>query len=262
MNEISTLLDQLRDGTEILPSQPWPTNQIAVGPPAPTTTAITTQDLPVDPTVAIDVISIIQMPATDDQAVQTTTCSPNYRGNPYAQSNQSAAISDDDNCAVFIDGMTPLLSFERLFASLLGVGRIYACVIHAPRGEHGTSAVSITGWDRLTAEAIIATVTAGHLNLDGFTPGIRMNRTRVAAQSNQNGSRAIMISGPPCLLHREALEAFFAQYFYYQLDRVVVHVLTEYHAIIEIIFASYRNQAQAAHRTLRQNHPRRNEIRV
>ncbi|KAK7966446.1 uncharacterized protein PG986_000723 [Apiospora aurea] len=104
------------------------------------------------PTDGPDATSVIPSPPRfvprPAPAAHTTVGAPRhastkYRGNRLAPSNLSAAIPEDQNCALFIRNLPPWLTYAQLFAAFRGVGRFASVHINQANQEHATSAAKV-----------------------------------------------------------------------------------------------------------------------
>ncbi|KAK4155014.1 hypothetical protein C8A00DRAFT_32193 [Chaetomidium leptoderma] len=184
--------------------------------------------------------------------------SPNYRGDPDLLRNQSAAISAEGNCSLFLVGLAPDLTTHELLSGIRGVGRVYATHINPPVPERGHvySAAKLVFFERQGAEFFYdlysttgyATPRNPHLRAR-----VTWNRVR-SAEIDKEGrrSRVLLVSGPPAIVSRAFLGAYLDTKMVYQLDEVVHHGASDDggRVLLEFRFGSFRCQAEAARMAL------------
>ncbi|KAL2019315.1 hypothetical protein VTK56DRAFT_9782 [Thermocarpiscus australiensis] len=89
----------------------------------------------------------------DTHALLLKGFSPNYKGDPDLQRNQSAAIPADANCSLFLVGLAPDLTTRELLSGIRDIGRVYATHINPPDPKRGhfLSAAKVVFFERAAA---------------------------------------------------------------------------------------------------------------
>ena len=196
-----------------------------------------------------------------DQVIQSRVragVSPNYRGNHNLVSNLSAAITEDENCSLWIEGLEANVTVNRLLGAIRDVGRVWQCHIVAPSGGHSTAAAKLTFF---TAESAITLLgkclqqgSSRRLEVDGHLARVIYNRQRVAApRAPEDHTRVLVISGPPGIVNTQALTRYFNSLFVFQTDEIITLVAGQAINVLEWRFGSYRCQAQSAWEAIRGN---------
>jgi hypothetical protein len=177
--------------------------------------------------------------------------SSNYRGSATRPANYSEDISDAENTSVWLCGLSPATTYTTLMEKLVNTGKIYAVHINAPNGQHFTCAAKIQFWTVEGREWFIHTISRELINFDnGYKPTIELNRIKTSAQGLTNRSRVITITGPRAIVNEEILTRFFTETIVYQMDRIDDTRSTPEQGGMIWYFASFRLQAQSAHRKL------------
>ncbi|KAH6856387.1 hypothetical protein B0I37DRAFT_74682 [Chaetomium sp. MPI-CAGE-AT-0009] len=184
--------------------------------------------------------------------------SPNYRGDPALARNQSAAISAEENCSLFLVGLAPDLTTNDLLSNIRSTGRVYATHINPPdpaRG-HAYSAAKIIFFERAAAEHFYATYsTTGYATRrhPHLRARVRWNRVR-SGEVDIGGSRSrvLLVSGPRAVADEAFLRAYLDTKLTYQTDAVIYRGASDDGArvLLEFRFGSYRCQAEAARMAL------------
>jgi hypothetical protein len=73
--------------------------------------------------------------------------SENYKGDDTLRSNQTANISDDGTCSLWITDLPPVVSHQELLSAIYTVDRVRQVVINHPSRKQETSAAKITFFD-------------------------------------------------------------------------------------------------------------------
>lgn len=189
--------------------------------------------------------------------------SPNYRGNPDLERNRSALIPEEENCSVFITGLSPDLTTHLLLASIRNMGRIYATHINGPEPSRGhqTCAAKVVFFERVAAKRFFdryqstGFVVAGRPFYVGHVVWNRIRSGEVDVGGRK--SRVLIISGPRSLVNERSLFSYFASKIEFQVDEVITAAVsaaaamgTEERALVEFRFGSYRCQAESARMAL------------
>ncbi|KAI0599461.1 hypothetical protein F4775DRAFT_600014 [Biscogniauxia sp. FL1348] len=188
--------------------------------------------------------------------------SPNYRGNPYLATNQSADIPDALNTALWVTNLPPDCTHAMLLSSVRGCGKVYATVINPPspsppnltptpnptstQQQHITSASKLVFFDVAGAQALLRRAREGRFAVAGYVPRVRHNRIRSAARPPGPQSRVLHVEGPDRVVNEPFLAAFFAARFAYETECVVPLGRLAGRARLEWRFGSYRCQAESA----------------
>ncbi|KAK0665771.1 hypothetical protein QBC41DRAFT_349375 [Cercophora samala] len=160
--------------------------------------------------------------------------SPNYAGNPYKISNQSAEIEDHLNTCI------------------RGFGKIWATVINSPdiNKGHTHAAAKVTFFDAEPAQRFLACYgeesEEGGWRVGGHLVRVRPNRIKVAPSDKPaDHSRVLVISGPGHAVNWQTLRRVFeGEGISYQIDEVIPRPhRVEGWATLEVRFGSYRAQA-------------------
>ncbi|KAK3306850.1 uncharacterized protein B0T15DRAFT_484097 [Chaetomium strumarium] len=183
--------------------------------------------------------------------------SPNYRGNPDIPRNRSADIPPDQNCSIWLVGLSPTLDHHELLSGIRNVGRVYSVHINPPKLDQGGqghlgSAAKVVFFEREAAETFYE-----RFAHQGFwtpqNPDIRARVTwnrNMAAPFNVGGalSRVLLVRGPPAIVNWAFLRPYFESKFVFQIDELRHHGPINGGAgvLLEIRFGSYRCQAQSA----------------
>ncbi|EAQ87853.1 hypothetical protein CHGG_04472 [Chaetomium globosum CBS 148.51] len=103
--------------------------------------------------------------------------SPNYRGDPGLARNQPAAVPADENCSLFVVGLSPDLTTHELLSGIRNIGRVYATHINPPDPARGHlySAAKVIFFEREAAERFYTT----HASTGFATPQHPHLRARV-----------------------------------------------------------------------------------
>ncbi|KAK4444914.1 hypothetical protein QBC34DRAFT_307968 [Podospora aff. communis PSN243] len=181
--------------------------------------------------------------------------SPFYKGDTDILRNRSAEIPAEENCSLFITGLSPTTTTPQLLGAIRNVGRVYATHINGPEPDRGhmTCAAKVVFFERAAAERFYARFHTGfHIPAHpNHTGRVVWNRIR-SAEVDPNGrkSRVLLISGPKALVNETALRAYLSTKIQYQVEAVIpLHHATQ-RALIEFRFGSYRCQAEAARMAL------------
>ncbi|KAK8066646.1 hypothetical protein PG997_013393 [Apiospora hydei] len=175
--------------------------------------------------------------------------STKYRGNRLAPSNISAAIPEEQSCALFIRNLPPWLTYAQLFAAFRGVGRFASVHINQANQEHATSAAR----DRASAAELMRRIENGEMVLDGYLANAVWGRVRVPAKPHVGGSRAIRVTGHPFVVNTEHLLSYFNAHFHCNLEGMRLVNRGYATATVEVEFASFTNQAENAFRLIRKD---------
>ncbi|OIW31825.1 hypothetical protein CONLIGDRAFT_698119 [Coniochaeta ligniaria NRRL 30616] len=179
--------------------------------------------------------------------------SPNYLGNIYLERNRSANIPANENCSLFLTGLSPAVTVSRLLATIRHIGRIYAVHINAPQPErgHDTCAAKISFFDRQAADLFYHHHAAPGIRIPGypsFVARVVWNRVRTAAVNlPPYHTRVLMISGPSHFVNPPSLLAYFQSKLDFDVDEILEHGSgNRGKSLIEFRFGSYRCQAESA----------------
>ncbi|KAK7959324.1 uncharacterized protein PG986_004178 [Apiospora aurea] len=198
-----------------------------------------------------------------EQVVSLTQPSPAYEGNALHWRNVSADIADDENCSVFVTGLSPNIGYYDLMQQLR-FGRIVQTHINAPSGYYHTAAAKIVFWDRASAERFMGAVRSRQFAFVGYRIRATWNRVKVAPQdpADVTSSRVIRVHGPHEIVNEEAICAFLWDHFYFDLEEILVIEKSTSSCTLEIRFGSFWFQSENAFRFLREEHPDRESITV
>ncbi|KAI0009627.1 hypothetical protein F4779DRAFT_640347 [Xylariaceae sp. FL0662B] len=195
--------------------------------------------------------------------MRPTGASPNYRGNPWIEANQSADIPEELNTALWIMNLPPTCTYQQLLGAIRGCGKVYATVINPPQEAdsnnnnnlnrstgHMTSAAKLVFFDRLGAERLFAQSQSGHFIVGGYLPVVRPNRIKSKAREAGPQCRVLHIEGPSALVNEHFLVAFFQTKFTFQLETILT--LATHGAVTrqEWRFGSFRCQAESARQAI------------
>lgn len=174
--------------------------------------------------------------------------SPRYHGRHVASNASADHLTDEQNCAVFIRGLPPDVTYHELLGSIPRVGRVWRCFINGPTAQHATSAAKLVFYHPRSAAALLA-----HASSPGLT--VR-RRYRASACYNRiksprdacarYTSRVVMVTGHWRVVNPEALTDLFRRHFSFELDEASQIARVGRRAVVEYRFGSYGSQAQAA----------------
>jgi hypothetical protein len=175
-----------------------------------------------------------------------------YLGDPTVAGNQSANISDGENCALWIMGLSRFVTHTDLLAAIRGIGKIYAAVINPPIDTIPTSAAKLVFFERSQAERLMQLAVAGEFIVSGKPIyRVRWNKIKSAPHYYLWESRAIRITGPSKYMNFDFFENFFQSKFTYELDgRGIVPCYALGMASHEWHFGSLRCQAAWAKKAI------------
>jgi hypothetical protein len=178
--------------------------------------------------------------------------SSKYKGNIYLDENMSANIPADQNCALFIIGLPPLVTHHQILSAIRGIGRVYQCYVNPPEPEKGNlaAACKLIFFDRASAARFYDRyhVVGFRVCHDPQYEGrVVWNRIQTGAQEHSAGkSRVLWITGPPHIVNGPNLTRYFSARIKYDVDEVIHHGGNLESAVVEYRFGSYRCQAQMA----------------
>ncbi|GJC92766.1 F-box domain-containing protein [Colletotrichum higginsianum] len=175
--------------------------------------------------------------------------SPNYAGDASIARNQSAAIPDSENVAFWITNLPPRIR---------GMGRIWACVISPPAGDHATSAAKVVFFELAAAQKFLAHCSdpQRRLIVGGYVARVCLNRTKKAEENVEgNHSRVVIIQGNPSFVNPVTLLRHFSKNFEYDIDEIITHVLNSQMGHVEIRFGSWRSQAETSRQCIKAMYP-------
>ncbi|GKT48277.1 uncharacterized protein ColSpa_08458 [Colletotrichum spaethianum] len=184
--------------------------------------------------------------------------SPNYAGDATIARNQSAPIPDSQNVAFWITNLPPSVTCNELLGQIHGMGRVWACVISPPTGNHITSAAKVVFFELAAAQKFYAYCTnpQRRLIIGGYVAHVCLNRTKKAEEDvGGNRSRVVIIMGDPSFVNPRTLLRWFNNHFEYEIDEIITHVLNNEMGHIEIRFGSWRSQAEASRQAIKAVYP-------
>lgn len=109
---------------------------------------------------------------------------------------QRAEIPVSQSCSLHISNLPPDCTISQLLGSIRGVGKIYASNTRPPTDKYHTAAAKIVFWDRASVDRLLTRSFQGAFIIGRYTPHVRMNDHRVAAQPQSEQSRVLQIDGP------------------------------------------------------------------
>ncbi|EOO00982.1 hypothetical protein UCRPA7_3604 [Phaeoacremonium minimum UCRPA7] len=174
--------------------------------------------------------------------------SKDYKGKNTPR-NMSANIPNSENCSVFIVGLPPVLTTNRLLTHVRDVGRIYATVINAPdpSKEHYCSAAKIVFFEKSAAMKFFQKCEFDGFCIDGYKARVVWNRVKSAEQpGSKTRTRVLQIVGPSHFVNSASLTTYFHLKLEFQVDEILMIAQKADTNIIEYRFGSYRCQAEAA----------------
>ncbi|OIW31824.1 hypothetical protein CONLIGDRAFT_629510 [Coniochaeta ligniaria NRRL 30616] len=178
--------------------------------------------------------------------------SPNYRGNIYLARNRSADIPDNENCALFVIGLSPTITVTELLAAVRDTGRVYATHINSPEPHkgHETCAAKLIFFERRAAERFYDRHVLGGLKIPGhpgYAAKVVWNRIKSAAPDHpKNYTRVLMVAGPVRVVNPVFLTAYFKSKLQFDIDEVFDRGSMGDRRLVEYRFGSFRCQAEAA----------------
>ncbi|OBR14960.1 F-box domain-containing protein [Colletotrichum higginsianum IMI 349063] len=184
--------------------------------------------------------------------------SPNYAGDASIARNQSAAIPDSENVAFWITNLPPRVTHNQLLGQIRGMGRIWACVISPPAGDHATSAAKVVFFELAAAQKFLAHCSdpQRRLIVGGYVARVCLNRTKKAEENVEgNHSRVVIIQGNPSFVNPVTLLRHFSKNFEYDIDEIITHVLNSQMGHVEIRFGSWRSQAETSRQCIKAMYP-------
>ncbi|KAI1755753.1 hypothetical protein F4782DRAFT_366996 [Xylaria castorea] len=158
----------------------------------------------------------------------------------------------DTNASLWITGLSLDVTYHTLLRSVKKVGRVKQTYINGPNKKTpNTCAARITFFSRDAAQKLLDQAEKGDFLVEGIAPSVIGNRHARAEMPVNGRSRVLRIIGPREIVNREYLEAFWAQEFYWNTDRVsdCGNVRDELY-IIWYYLASWEGQASLARDTL------------
>ncbi|KAH6855356.1 hypothetical protein B0I37DRAFT_411353 [Chaetomium sp. MPI-CAGE-AT-0009] len=183
--------------------------------------------------------------------------SANYRGNYRLARNRPADIPQEENCSVYITGLSPNVTTHQLLAAIHNTGRVWANVISPPTRQHGMAAAKVTFFKAVAAQIFLARANGPGqpgFFVDGVRATVRPDRNRVAeAPEPDDHTRCISIAGPVDIVTVPYLMAHFSRDFVFEVDEIIPLVMGQSINILEWRFGSYRCQAQWGWRNLRED---------
>ncbi len=210
-------------------------------------------------------------------AASSRHLSPNYRGDPKNPNNQSANVPQEQNTSLFIENLPPDCTTRELLLHLRGTGKVYSLSVGAPTARIPTSCAKLVYWDRRGVDGLTARCDARRFIVRDYCPVVKPNWYRTAPQPAAAGrdndrSRVVLVEGPSSLVNQPRLEAFFARFFKWDTDEVLIHwenrprqprpdcgdgagagaIDTITTTSLEYRFASHRAQASEAFRRISQ----------
>ncbi|KAI0509386.1 hypothetical protein F5B22DRAFT_658138 [Xylaria bambusicola] len=194
--------------------------------------------------------------------LEQVTWPPNQSNCPSAH-DQPVNIPEEQNTSVWITNLPPTCTYAELLLSVRHAGhtgKIFATVIHPPRGNHATSAAKIVFFDVEGKTRLLSYAASGAFSVSGFLPNVIPNRNRTAARLPSPESRVLFISGPAEVVNWDFLCAEFQKLCSFDLEYIRQRVDNSTGRVtMEWAFASYRRQAERVYEAVR--HARYMEIR-
>ncbi|KAK1572845.1 uncharacterized protein LY79DRAFT_673983 [Colletotrichum navitas] len=184
--------------------------------------------------------------------------SPNYAGDATIPRNQSAPIPDSQNVAFWITNLPPNVTHSQLLGQIHGIGRIWACVISPPTGDHVTAAAKLVFFELAAAQKFYAHCSnpRRRLIVGGHVAHVCLNRTKKAEEDvGGNRSRVVVIMGDPSFVNPRTLLQWFRNHFEYEIDDIITHVLNKEMGHVEIRFGSWRSQAESCRQAIKTVYP-------
>lgn len=176
----------------------------------------------------------------------------------HTESNASANIPEDYNCAVWIRNLPPDVTYTELLGSIQQIGRVWCSYINVPDYvKHHTAAAKVVFYRPESARALLEFVFKQNPNIRGHFFKADLNRIKSAPHSLSDGtSRVLIVTGEDWFANETYLREWFAQQCQFQLDQTVTHIKVHGRAVIEFRFGSYRSQAEAGFKALTINRPK------
>ncbi|KAK1999563.1 hypothetical protein LX36DRAFT_655354 [Colletotrichum falcatum] len=184
--------------------------------------------------------------------------SPNYAGDATIARNQSAPIPDSQNVAFWITNLPPNVTHSQLLGQVRGMGRVWACVISPPTGDHVTAAAKLVFFELAAAQRFYAHCSnpRRRLIVGGYMAHVCLNRTKKAEEDvGGNRSRVVVIMGDPSFVNPHTLLQWFRSHFEYEIDDIITHVLNKEMGHVEIRFGSWRSQAESCRQAIKTVYP-------
>ncbi|KAL2203749.1 hypothetical protein CC79DRAFT_1070854 [Sarocladium strictum] len=180
----------------------------------------------------------------------------------HVDSNASADhLLPDQNCALWLTNLPPIVTYTQLLGSIRHFGRIWCTYINEPNNrEHVTAAAKVVFFSAQAAAAFLHAAwpsdMRGPMMIQGYPIKVAYNRIKYPEKPcGQGESRVLIVTGHPMFVNEEALSAFFRQRFIYQVDRVQTLIQTTSRAVVEFSFGSYRCQSQMGLMALEKDRP-------
>jgi hypothetical protein len=191
------------------------------------------------------------------QPFPSTKFSERYLGQ-HTDSNASANIPEEFNCAIWMRNLPPDVTYQELLGSIQGGGRIWCSYINHPDFEkHHTAAAKVVFYCAESARAFLQFVWTRTPEIRHYPIRADLNRIRSAPHSLSEGtSRVLIVTGEDWFADKDYLIEWFGQQCQFQFDRAVLHIKLNGRAVIEFRFGSYRSQAEACYKALTINRPR------
>jgi hypothetical protein len=144
--------------------------------------------------------------------------------------------------------LRPDVTYGELLRSIRKTGRVKHTHINEPDAKNpGTGAAKITFFTHEAARKLFHQAKEGTFVVQGITPTVTWNRHYTSDEPPNGRSRVLRIVGPPEIVNRAFLEAFWSCYLYWTIDWVTdVGEVADGTAIVWYYFGSWRAQSSVA----------------
>ncbi|KAI1817687.1 hypothetical protein GGS20DRAFT_483366 [Poronia punctata] len=195
--------------------------------------------LPLPPAPRPPVPVPMQMAEFHDRAVVATTANLPPRPNTTTTSAQ--------NCATWWTNLPPNCTYSMLFQSIRSIGAVSNAVLYPPTNRSPTtSAASVEFFHHESVERLFLADGRGEITISGYKPIILPNRRHPSLPTPLHGSRILRITGPAKIITIKSLRALLDEAgLKYHLD-----FTKSQGNVVEMGFASFRNQALRAREIL------------
>ncbi|CAJ2507566.1 Uu.00g087520.m01.CDS01 [Anthostomella pinea] len=174
-----------------------------------------------------------------------------YRGDLNNPLNHSQDIPVEQSTSVFVSGLPGNCRPTDLLAQIRGMGKLYASNMIAPADGYATAAAKLVFWDRAGLDNFWRKWEQDQFTVLGVKPRVVMNRFYTTSKPYSIASRALTITGPSEVVNIFDLCFLFRGNFDFKLEDMV-ESQHGHQSTVLVLFASYRSQASAAWKVVRQ----------
>lgn len=195
-------------------------------------------------------------PLTDVEAAMGF--SPGYQGKR-VPANASACVPDWRNCAIFMTGLPPDVTYTEILDLITRAGpfgRVLRSFINPPvQHKHDYAAAKVIFFHPESAQRMLAHANTLGLKIRGYSLNAVHNRNRRDETVDPGTSRVLLITGHVSFVNIASLTAYFGSKIEFQLDRATELFRVKDRAVVEYRFASYHCQAKMGQMSLARERP-------